>query len=165
MTESSLLEMTAEVSVAFAGFIGIFLVLSARDGRFPGSDALVIRSIVINSVGPVFYAALPLILHTMGVSGAILWRISSVVVGLTAAVGAAFIVRQVQTVPVPDREPFLGFESLTSLAFGALMFLPHLGNALAWPWAPSGGPYILAVWSVVAIAAISFVGLIFRKVL
>ena len=37
MSESSLLETTAEVAVAFAGFIGIVFVLIARKGQFPGS--------------------------------------------------------------------------------------------------------------------------------
>jgi len=157
--------MTAEVAVAFTGFIGIFLVLAARDGRFLASDAVVIRSIVIFSIGSVFYSALPLILHTLGISGATLWRISSVIVGLSAAAGSAFIIRQVQTVPVAEREPFLGVESLASFAFSAVMFLCHLGNAIAWSWTPSGGVYILAVWSGVALVGTSFVGLIFRKVL
>lgn len=165
MTESSLLETTAEVAVAFTGFIGIFLVLAARDGRFPASDAIVIRSIVINSIGPVFYSALPLLLHTLGVSGATLWRISSVTAGLCTVAGAAFIILQIQNVPVTERDPFLGVESLVSNAFAALMFLCHLGNAIAWPWVPSGGVYLLAVWSAVAIGGTSFVGLIFRKVL
>jgi hypothetical protein len=54
LTDSSFLETTAEVSVAFAGFIGIFLVLATREGRFPPADAWPIRLIVICSVAPVF---------------------------------------------------------------------------------------------------------------
>ena len=57
MEESSLLETTAEVSVAFAGFIGIFLVLAARDGRFPPTESFQIRLIVLCSIAPVFGGA------------------------------------------------------------------------------------------------------------
>ena len=63
MTESSFLETTADVAVAFAGFIGVFLVLARRDGRFSADDSLTIRVIVASSVEPVFYSALPLVLH------------------------------------------------------------------------------------------------------
>ena len=94
MDESSLLETTAEVSVAFAGFIGIFLVLATRDGRFPPADALSIRLIVICSVAPVFYAAVPLVLSSLGVSGPMLWRISSGAIGLA---GVAFTAQSTPT--------------------------------------------------------------------
>ena len=76
MPESSILEMTAEIAVAFAGFIGIFLALATRDGRFPPSESFTIRTIVISSVSPVFYCAVPLILNTFGISGEPLWRLS-----------------------------------------------------------------------------------------
>ena len=165
MAESSLLETTAEVAVAFAGFIGIFLVLATRDGRFPAGDSLTIKAIVVSSVGPVFYSALPLVLHTLGVSGASLWRISSVIFGLSAAAVTAYMIRQLRIVPVAERYPPLSLQSVASWALTALMFICHLGNAIGWPWAPSGGVYLLAVWSAVAIAGTSFVELIFRKVL
>jgi hypothetical protein len=49
--------------------------------------------------------------------------------------------------------------------FGIIASLSCIANASAWPWAPSGGVYLLTLWSIVAIAAGNFVELIFRKVL
>ncbi len=100
MDESSLLETTAEISVAFAGFIGIFLALAARDGRFPPAESFQIRLIVICSIAPVFLGVLPLLLDLLG-----------------------------------------------------------------WPWEPSGGLYLVSVWSIVGVAAGNFVELLFRKLL
>jgi len=165
VTEASLLEVTAEISVAFAGFIGIFLVLATREGRFPGGAALTIRTIVICSVGPVFYSALPLVLHALGVSGPPLWQVSSLAVGLIAVAATAYMARYSRTVPHAERWPFLSFQNLVGSMFAAVMFTCHFGNALAWPWAPSGGVYLLAIWSTVAIAGTNFVELIFREVL
>lgn len=165
MPESSLLETTAEVAVAFAGFIGIFLVLATRDGRFPLGDSLTIKVLVTSSIGPVFYSALPLVLHALGVSGASLWRISSVTVGLITAAVAAFMIRHLRTVPLAERYPPLSLQNLVSWTLTALLFVCHFGNAIAWPWAPSGGVYLLAVWSALALAGTQFVQLIFRKVL
>ena len=160
MPESSFLETTAEVSVAFAGFISIFLVLATRDGRFSSADSLRIRVIVLCSVVPVFYAALPLVLNSLGVSGAMLWRISSGTIGLAGAVITAYVVPQRRALSLAER-PSTTYGLL--LAVVALLCL--LANALGWPWAPSGGLYLLAVWLVVAIAGANFVALILRKVL
>ncbi len=160
MIESSFLETTAEVSVAFAGFIGIFLVLATRDGRFPPADSLSIRVIVICSVAPVFYAAVPLVLNSLGVSGATLWRISSGTIGLAGAAITAYLVPQLRALPAAERpSPIYGW----LLAVVAIIFC--LANAVGWPWPPSGGLYLLAVWLVIAIAGSNFVALILRKVL
>ena len=161
--ESSFLETTAEVSVAFAGFIGIFLVLATRDGRFAPLDSISIRAIVLTSVASVFYSAVPLILHSLGVSGDTLWRISSGTIGLFgAAVVTANVVPQLLALP-PAERPIA--RNLASVSLAILALLCCLANALGWPWVPSGGLYLLTVWLVIAIAAINFVVLIFRKVL
>ena len=160
MDESSILETTAEVSVAFAGFIGIFLVLATRDGRFPAVDSFSIRLIVICSVAPVFYAAVPLVLNSLGVSGAMLWRISSSTIGLAGIAIGAYMLPQLRALP-----PGEGRDLNYGFVFSVLAVLSCLANALGWPWVPSGGSYLVTVWSIVAVAAGNFVELIFRKVL
>ena len=165
MPESSLLETTAEVAVAFAGFIGIFLVLATRDGRFPPRDALSIRIIVVCSVAPVFYSAVPLVLHSLGVSGATLWRISSGLTGLAGVAIAAHLARKSRALAVAERLPPTSLIVLVGWGLGALSILCLAANALGWPWAPSGGLHLLAVWSVVAVAGTNFVVLIFSRVL
>ena len=162
MIESSFLEATAEVSVAFAGFIGIFLVLATRNGRFAPLESVSIRAIVLASVASVFYSAIPLILHSLGVSGDTLWRISSGTIGLCGAAIMAHVVPQMLALPPAERP---SARNLASVSLAALALLCCLANALGWPWAPSGGLYLLTVWLVIAIAATNFVVLIFRKVL
>ncbi len=160
MDESSILETTAEVSVAFAGFIGIFLVLATRDGRFQPVEAWGIRLIVICSVAPVFYSAVPLVLNSLGISGSMLWRISSSAIGLSGVAIAPYMARQMRALP-----PGEGRTLNLMFWLGVVAVLCVLANALGWPWAPSGGLYLLTVWSIIGIAAGNFVELIFRKVL
>jgi hypothetical protein len=162
VNESSLLETTAEVAVAFAGFIGIFLVLTTRDGRFAPGDSLSIRAIVLASVVPVFYCAVPLVLHSLGVSGAMLWRISSGIIGLAGSAIIAYMVPQLLALSPAERS---SFNNLVGSSLAALAFLCSVANTLGWPWAPSGGLFLLAVWLCVAIAGTYFVALIFRRVL
>lgn len=160
MNEASLLETTAEVSVAFTGFIGIFLVLASRDGRFPPGASFAIRLIVICSVAPVFLAVLPLILHSLGLVGSTLWRTASIAAGVAGAAGIAHLVRQVRTLPAGE-----GRNLNYGTVFAGVATLSCVANAIGVPWPPSGGLYLVYLWSLVAIAAGNFVELIFRRVL
>jgi hypothetical protein len=158
--ESSLLQTTAEVSVAFTGFIGIFLVLATRDGRFPLGDSWTIRLIVICSVAPVFYAVLPLVLGSLGLAGEMLWRVSSGAIGLSGvAIGVSMAPRFRALPPGEGRSLNYGFW------LSIVASVRCLSNASGWPYPPSGGLYLLTLWSIVGIAGGNFVGLIFRKVL
>jgi hypothetical protein len=160
MDESSLLETTAEVSVAFAGFIGVFLVLAARDGRFPPEDSFQIRLIVVCSVAPVFLSVLPLILHFLGLGGPLLWRLSSGTSGLVLIGATIYLVRRLAGLDSGEGR---------SLNYGfALWVIAAVGsgaNTLGWPTDPSGGLFLLSVWSIVGIAGGNFIELLFRKVL
>jgi hypothetical protein len=158
--ESSILELTAEVSIAITGFISIFLVLAARDGRLLPVDAFTIRLIVICSFGPVFYAALPLVLDSLGLSGALLWRSSSIAIGLAGVVIAVYMSRQLRFL-----EPGEGRKLNHGFVLGATAYTSCLANAVGWPWEPNGGLYLVAVWSIVGISAGNFIDLLFSKLL
>ena len=160
MDESSLLLSTAEVSVAFAGFIGIFLALAAGEGRFPAADSFQIRLIVICSIAPVFLAVLPLILDLLGLGGSALWRLSSGVILLAEVAVTLYLVGQARALSGGEgRKLNYGF------VLWVLASVACLVNAAGWPWPPSGGVYLVAVWSIVGIAAGNFVELLFRKLL
>jgi len=163
--ESSLLETTAEVAVAFAGFIGVVLVLASRDGRFPVRDSLQIRVILVAGVTPIFYAVLPLLLYYLAVPIGIIWRASSGAAGLAGLAITAFLIPQLLAAPPAERPPLTSPNSLTGWALTALALVCHFANAAGWPWTPSGGLYLLGVWSVLALAGTNFVALVFRRVL
>jgi len=160
MNESSLLETTAEVSVAFTGFIGLFLVLASRDGRFAPEDSFVIRLIVICSIGPVFFAVLPLVLNGLGLSGSPLWRISSGIVALTGVAALAHLARQLRSLEGGHGR---------ALNYGFVLWIVAavscVANAAGWPLAPGGGLYLVTVWAIVGVAGGNFVELLFKKVL
>jgi hypothetical protein len=160
MDAFSLLETTAEVSVAFAGFIGIFLVLAARDGKFPRGDAFQIRLIVLCSVAPVFLSVVPLLLHLLGFAGAMLWRSSSAFVAVCFGALAVYVGRQLAAMPTGEGRSFnygtvLGIVAIATCAL----------NVVGWPWAPGGGVFLVTLWSVIGIAGGNFIELLFRKVL
>jgi hypothetical protein len=164
VTDLAFLEASAEIAVSVAGFISIFLALASRSERFSAAEALGIRVIVLCSVWPVFFAALPFLLSGLGISGAALWRACSALcgsVGLIASLAMTPHAREVSRLgPLPPTAQGLVSWSLTTSSL-----LAHAANALGWPLPPGGGVYLLGVWLVVGNATLSFVSLVFDRVL
>ena len=154
----SFLETTAEISITFAGFVSIFVVLARRDGSFDPGVALLIRLVIFSSIGCLFFAALPLVLAGLSISGPKLWRISSaafLVVGF--AVPIYLVPRRVhlqRTVLVP-----------VAVSLNAAMVLALVANLVGWPNPPNGGVYLAAVWLVLALGSINFIDLVFNRVI
>jgi hypothetical protein len=165
MAESSLLETTAQIGIAFAGFIGIFLVLASRDGRFRPGDAMGIQAVVICSVWPAFYSGLPLVLYALEVPEIPLWRIAGAIAALAHVTVCAYQLRSAHNMPEGEKWPLASLQVAGTGTLGILMLVCFGGNALAQPWVAPGGAYLLGVWSALLCAAILFVGLIFRRVL
>lgn len=165
MNHASLLETTAEVSVAFMGFVGIFLILSSREQRFAGDEALMIKALVILSVTPVFSAPMPLVLNALGFAEMYAWRASSGALGFIGAAATIYMVRDTIRVHQDGTTYTFRFRDLAFTIFGFVYFLSVLGNLGLWNWLPTGGVYLVTVWSCLGMAAIAFVHLIFSRVL
>ena len=74
MTTREELAILAELGIAFAGFLAVFLIFARREGRFSPADSLRVRSIIVSSLSAVFLALLPLALNLYGLEGIALWR-------------------------------------------------------------------------------------------
>ena len=158
MDPFSFLETTTEISITFAGFVSIFLVLARRDGSFQPDVALTIRFILIASVGSLFFAAAPLILAALGVAGAALWRLPSVAMILTGAGVTFYAVSNRRTL---QKTAF--YWIVSSLNFLAL--IAAVVNIVGWPLPPNAGVYLVSIWLLLGIASVHFLDLVFRQVL
>lgn len=165
MLETPLLEATAEISIALAGFIGIFLALDTRDEKLRASDVVSIRSIVSCSVAPVFYAVIPILASTLGLREPEVWRFSS---GVVIIVSSAFwwsVMFSIRPLPQEERRIDSRFVLILGPLCGAIALICHILNVASWPWTASAGLYLLAIWLIILIAATYFVHLIFNRVL
>lgn len=157
----SFLETTAEISIAFAGFISIFFVLARRDGPLAAEIAVLVRFILLGGLVGLFLAALPLILSALGVAESALWRAASGVV-LTSSVGmGAFAARQRRGLRDRDVTAFVRLAWLLA----TLSSLASLANILGWPMPPNGGIYLASIWLQLAITSVNLVDLVFRGAL
>lgn len=164
MSDAAFLEATAEIAAAFAGFVSIFLALASRSGRFPAAEALGMRVIVLCSVWPVFFAALPFLLSGLGISGAALWRACSALSGSVGLISSLAMIPHARRASRRGRLPATAL-GLVSWGLTTSSLLAHAANAFGWPLPPGGGLYLLGVWLVVGNAALSFVSLVFDRVL
>jgi hypothetical protein len=164
VNDLAFLGATAEIAVAVAGFISIFLALASRSERFSAAEALGIRVIVLCSVWPVFFAALPFLLSGLGISGAALWRACSALCGSVGLIASVAMIPHAREVSRLGLLPSTA-QGLVSWSLTTSSLLAHAANALGWPLPPGGGLYLLGVWLVVGNAALSFVSLVFDRVL
>jgi hypothetical protein len=158
----SFLETTAEISIAIAGFVSVFLVLARRDGSFPPEHALTIRSNLLSSVGCLFFAATPLVFAGLGVAGPALWRFSSAVF-LFAQGGIAFYMA-VNRRKLPSHVQGTVFARI-AWGLATLTLIGLVSNVAGWPRSPNAGVYLLTVWFTLGIASVNFLDLVFRGVL
>jgi len=158
----SFLETTAEISIAFAGFVSIFLVLARRDGSFEPDYALTIQSILMTSIGCLCFSAVPLVLSALGVAGSALWRFPSSALFLMFS-GISFYMA-VNRRKLPPTHHGTVFARIAWL-LAALILTTLAANVAGWPRSPNGGVYLLSLWLVLGISSINFLDLVFRGVL
>ena len=160
MDAYSFLETTAEISVAFTGFIGIFLVLAEREGKFLALEVYAVRLVVLCSVSPVFFSVLPLVLGSLGLSGPLLWQISSILVAIAIVMGTIYLAGRLRLL-----EHGQGRSLNYGFALGLVASLSCLANAIGWPLESAVGLYLVTIWSIIGIAAGNFVELLFKRLL
>ncbi len=154
----SFLETTAEISITFAGFISVFLVLARRDGSFEAGVALSIRLVLISSVGCLFFAALPLILAGLSLSGPVLWRGSSATCLLAGIGVTTYVFRRRHLVQRTVLSPI-------AVLLNGVVVLALAANVAGWPAPPNGGLYLASAWLILGVGVINFIDLVFHRVL
>ena len=162
MDHFSFLETTAEISIAFAGFVSIFLVLARRDGSFSPDYALTIRSTLMCSISCLCFAAVPLILAALGVSGAALWRWPSAALLLSISSISFYMFTNRRNLNA--RQQGTVFARL-AWSLAALAMLTAVANVAGWPRSPNPGVYLMSLWLVLGISSVNFLDLVLRGVL
>lgn len=154
----SSLETTAEISVTFAGFISLFMVLARREETFAAEVATLIRFILLASIISLFLAIVPLVASGVGWTGTALWRTASTL-GLATGIGMGLFAAS-QRRGLAGREVTVFVRIAWLLA--ALGSLTYVANVVGWPLSPNGGMYLAAIWLTLAVVSVNLVDLVFR---
>ena len=99
MQEASALFIVAEVSIGLAGFSGVVAALHGRDDWHP-LDVWRVVNLLLISFGTLVLALVPVALHSFGISGSPLWRISSGI-GVASGIVIAVVSERYRPDPVP----------------------------------------------------------------
>ena len=165
MTGREELILIAELGVAFAGFLAIFLIFARRAGRFSPADSLRVRSIIVSSLAAVFLALVPLGMNLYDLQGATLWRSASIV-GLALGGGVSLHIGLKQYALPAEERAAVGFVH-SNVAWGLVLVCGVLlaSNIFGLFSEPAAAPYVTALICCLGIATSNFVTIAFQRLL
>lgn len=165
MAATDELTLIAELGVAFAGFLAIFLIFARREGRFSPPDSLRVRSILISSLFAMFFALLPLVLALYGIRPITIWRIASATSLLVGAPAGLEIARRQLAMSAEERAAVGTIHTVVAWGLFALAAILFAGNALGVSGDPSAALYVTALVCVLGVATSNFVTVAFHRLL
>ena len=141
----------AQVGITFAGFAAILMTLRQMRGASLSKFHLwVAQSYVTSGMVTAMNALLSPLLFGVGFSERMTWQIASVVIAVQSIVLIALAPSQWRAA---EGGPLL-MRVKVQLALGLLINAALLSNAVGWPYAPFGGPIMLAIsWNLFAFFA------------
>ena len=153
----------AEIALVFVGFVAIFIAVTRDSRGMSLVELLYVKTIVVESVVSAFIALAPVSLSLFGLAGPDLWRISSGLSLVLLLVGGGVLVpgsrAALRSKPGPLDRLFIAVG--WALAAGATVVV--LLNATGWLWVPALGPHFLSVVVFLAIGALAFLVIVFRR--
>jgi len=155
------LYLFAEVGVAYAGFLAIFLVFTQRDQRFSPADSLRVRAILLGSFTVVVASLFPVVLASL-FEEAVVWRVAGIVIlTLFVLVCLNIFVHQRRMTSEEQREIGL-FNNVFSWSTGMLV---NVLLALSLLTDRQEGFYLAALLSILCIGTSNFITVAFHRLL
>ena len=163
MEGADVLLTIAELAVAFAGFASIVTLFQHRDpASWPASVPVRLRAMVEASLGTLYGALFPFLLHHMGLTGDALWRAASAagLVGF-AYMSVSMLLRARPQLPSGEMSTRFTYGlGAVALAIAALLAC----NVAGAPFPPGFGPYLAAVVYSLVVASFVFLRMIVRPI-
>ena len=160
------LALVAEIGIAVAGFLSIFLVLAEREGRLSSIDKDQILTVVSIGFMTTFNSLTPLVLDRLALDPAVIWRGASGVSLLLSIPNAVYF-------NLPDKRRQAAAEAVSIqriivsqylMPTIALLVLPLLLGIVFGAFAVSApGVYLLTIVLGLGAAAMSFMSLVFDR--
>jgi hypothetical protein len=152
---SAYLYTLASLSMTFAGFCAIVIVLRQTTGKdISGFHVVLTRLYLESGLFSAAFCMLPPLLALCGLSATSVWRVSSaIIVIVLLCYGAAYPMRRKAYVTgqVP-RTRWVPIAALSTFVIAAL-----IGNAVGFPFAPAIGPVAVAATWTLGCGAMIFV--------
>jgi hypothetical protein len=160
------LALLAEIGIAFAGFLAIFLVFAERGDRFSSSDRDQMLTVVVIGFAVMFAALTPLVLDRLGLEPPFIWRAASAVAVCIAIAPAVYFNLPERRRRAAEEPPSMQrtIVALYVLPTSALVIIPlYLGIVFGVFVAAAPGVYLLVNVVALAAGATSFLSLVIDR--
>jgi hypothetical protein len=133
------LNTLAEVAIALAGFSSVVVLFRRRsDGRWDGAEANRFRGMIVHALHAAGFAFVPQILHYFLPGDAMVWAVSSLMLGVSTLLHVSIAGR-------------LELATSRSGAFivlisGLTIFLLQLANLFSWLGPPGPGLFLVGIF-------------------
>ena len=161
------LAVIAEIGIAFAGFMSIFLVFASRDGRFSPADSIQVVIIITSGFGTVLNALAPLVLHRLLLDAELALRLSATFTIVIAVLLGIYFEREFRHLRVQQGSMEAGSRLSQFVGRGgALVIILLQASVVLWAaGSASPGVYLLALLLGLIIGASAFVSLAVSRLL
>lgn len=163
MTGHDELALIAELGAAFAGFLAIFLIFAKREGRFSPVDSLAVRSMILSSFSTIFIALVPLALAVLEFSEPVVWRSSSGFGLLVLSLVAVNMGLSQRRIPPSSRTDLNSALVIAVWLMASTVAALFAANVFAVFGTPSAGLHISALVVMLAVTALNFSDIAFKR--
>ena len=160
MEGESILQTTAEVSVALAGFTGVVAAFGQRRGHWTNLDTLRFQMMLTSSLAALVFSLLPLAVHYIGAKPAATWAISSGLLASYYLIWPSIDVHRWRRSGTRFTPHFRLWVMLLLVFLAAVALVTQVLNALNIGLHRAFGPYLLGVCLLILICAIIFARLL-----
>lgn len=145
----------AELALTLAGFAGVVVVFSQRDGLLT-IDRWRFVGVLVLGVGTAVIAFTPSMLQQFGIEDSVNWRSSSAVLAAAVLAFFVFFLRRIPAVAGEQgaRPPQAALRIVFSLTLLALA--TQISNAAGWPMRSGPGLFMLGLLLMLTVAAFGF---------
>lgn len=164
MEASDQLVLLAELGIAYAGFLAIFLAFTRQQGVFSAADEVRVRAMILSSFLAVFGAVAPLSLVLFPIPETLLWRLA----GAGLLVGQLLVywnVAKRQLSMKPEDRLLMRSDSVFAWFLATLASMLLVVNASGLVSQPSAHLHVLSVVCTLGVGTTAFVSIAFQRLL
>ena len=160
MEGESILQTTAEVSVALAGFTGVVAAFGQRRGSWSDIDTLRFRVMLFTSLSALVFSILPFALHHMRSEASSTWAISSGLLASYFVITVFVDTRRWRQVVTRRDSEFSAWPGLLALLLASIAIVTQVLNGLGIGFHRAFGPYFLGVCCLLLTCTLMFIRLL-----
>ena len=158
MRAEDVLITLAQIAAAFAGFGGIVGALGVRSiGELSLATRFRFGNLLVMSIGAALFALVPLVLDLAGVETALVWALSSAVLGLFTLGHVVVGRRRARRAFSLNPRLLRRWMQVLSVGVHICICVAQLANVLGWPFGRSGMAYVSSIFALLVLAGIQFV--------